>query len=50
MDTDVEWTWTFLLRDGKSWHIDKPVTLARALLEFYNQGNQEPEIEAVIRH
>lgn len=50
MDTDVTWTWTILLRDGRHWHIDKAVTLAKALTEFYNQGGQEPEIEAVIRH
>jgi len=50
MDTDVVWTWTFLLRDGKSWHIDKKVTLAKALIEFYDQGNEEACIEAIIRH
>jgi len=50
MDTDIEWTWTILMRDGKSWHIDKPVTLARALTAFYDEGNEEACIEAVIRH
>ncbi len=50
MDTDVFWTWTILLKDGNFWHIDKPVTLARALTAFYDQGGQETEIEAVIRH
>ena len=50
MDTDVTWTWTILLRDGKSWHIDKKVTLAKALIKFYDQGGQETEIEAIIRH
>jgi len=50
MDTDFEWTWTIILRDGRSWHIDKKVTLAKALTAFYDQGGQEGEIEAVIRH
>jgi len=50
MDTDVEWTWTIILRDGKIWHLDKPVSLANALIAFYDQGGQEAEIEALIRH
>ena len=50
MDTDVEWTWTILLREGKFWHCKEAVTLAKALTKFYDEGGQEPEIEAVIRH
>ena len=50
MDTDVEWTWTILLRGGRSWHIDKPITLAEALTAFYDKGFGETEVEAVIRH
>jgi len=50
MTTDTKWTWTILMRDGKSWHYHSPVTLQEALEVFFLEGHQETEIEAIIRH
>ena len=50
MTTDTKWTWTILMRDGRSWHVHEPVTLKKALEVFYAEGFQETEIEAIIRH
>jgi len=50
MATDTTWTWTILMRDGESWHHAGSVTIEEALIIFYHEGHQEPEIEAIIRH
>lgn len=50
MPTDTTWTWTILMRDGKSWHIDMSCTIDFLLGLFYAEGFQETEIEAIIRH
>lgn len=50
MDTDVEWTWTFLMKEGKHFKAGESVTLKVALIQFRNFGYEETEIEAIVRH
>jgi len=50
MSTDTKWTWTILIREGKSIHIPLSITLEEALKVFYDMGNHQTEIEAIIRH
>jgi len=50
MTTDTKWTWTILMRDGKSWHSESACTIYILLEAFERAGYHEAQIEAIIRH
>lgn len=50
MPTDANWTWTILMRDGRSFHLHESVDVFELLDRFQDAGNHESDIEAIIRH
>lgn len=50
MTTDVKWTWTILMRDGKIWHCDKSIEIKKLLELYIKDKHYYTEIEAIIRH
>lgn len=50
MSTDTKWTWTILMAKGKSFHVDKSISLTDLLTRYYATGYSDQEIEAIIRH
>jgi len=50
MSLDTQWTWTILMRDGRSFHLHESVDIFQLIDRFQDAGNHVSDIEAIIRH